>query len=104
MHELLSISDILVTDYSSSIFDFALLEKPIFIYAKDYHAYNRGTYLKLEDLPYPFANDEGVLLNQISNFDFDQYLEDIRRFDKEVLGNYEAGNASASFYEWMTKQ
>lgn len=47
---LLSVSDILITDYSSVMFDFAVLDKPIVIYAYDLEEYadnERGTYFDL---------------------------------------------------------
>ncbi len=42
-------ADILITDYSSVMFDFAILDKPIIIYADDWAAYreSRGTYFDL---------------------------------------------------------
>ena len=39
MYELLSITDILISDYSSSIFDFTILERPIILYTFDYEDY-----------------------------------------------------------------
>lgn len=104
MQELLSISDILITDYSSSIFDFALLKKPIFIYAADYKEYNRGTYLDLNQLPFPFAESESQLYDNIKDFDDNEYLSNLLTFTNNVLGNYENGNASEAFYKWMINQ
>ena len=39
MQELLLISDVLITDYSSSIWDFSLMEKPCFLFMPDYNEY-----------------------------------------------------------------
>ena len=54
-------ADILITDYSSVMFDFAILDKPIIIYADDWESYreSRGTYFDLLKQP-PGA----VALNQ----------------------------------------
>lgn len=49
---LLAVSDVLVTDYSSVMFDYAVLDKPIIIYAYDLSEYadsERGTYFDLEE-------------------------------------------------------
>ncbi|MFF7737173.1 CDP-glycerol glycerophosphotransferase family protein [Streptomyces sp. NPDC007984] len=46
-------SDALVTDYSSLMFDYANLDRPIVIHADDWEAYDaaRGTYFDLRDVP-----------------------------------------------------
>lgn len=104
MQELLSISDILITDYSSSIFDFALLKNPIFIYAKDYKEYNRGTYFELNQLPFPFADKESQLYDNIKEFDNEEYISKLKTFTNSILVNFENGKASESFYRWMICQ
>lgn len=104
MQELLSISDILITDYSSSIFDFALLKKPIFIYASDYLEYNRGTYLALNELPFPFASDNTSLLKSIQEFDIDKYQNALHIFNDSVIGSFETGHAAEMFCKWMEEQ
>jgi CDP-glycerol glycerophosphotransferase len=50
---LLSIVDILVTDYSSILFDFIPTRRPIFLYVHDLEDYkqSRGLYFDLEELP-----------------------------------------------------
>jgi CDP-glycerol glycerophosphotransferase len=42
-------ADVLVTDYSSAMFDYAILDRPIVVYAPDWEAYRlvRGVYLDL---------------------------------------------------------
>ena len=46
------ISDMLITDYSSVIFEYALLRKPIAFFCYDLPTYDRGFYLNYpEDLP-----------------------------------------------------
>ncbi|EJJ3395991.1 CDP-glycerol glycerophosphotransferase family protein [Campylobacter coli] len=52
-NELLSIVDVLITDYSSIFFDFMVLERPIIFYAYDYEQYKNEhglyfDYIKLE--------------------------------------------------------
>ncbi|MCW1334187.1 CDP-glycerol glycerophosphotransferase family protein [Campylobacter jejuni] len=52
MNELLSIVDILVTDYFSVMFDFIVLEKPIICYIYDYEHYKkeRGLYFDVDEI------------------------------------------------------
>ena len=62
MQELLCACDIVISDYSSLMFDFALSYKPCFQYATDIDAYkgDRNFYFDLSDMPFPMAtsNDE----------------------------------------------
>lgn len=55
------VADLLVTDYSSVIFDFMLTNKPVVIYAPDYHDYRgrqRGLNIDIErESPGPFVTD-----------------------------------------------
>lgn len=50
--ELLLAADVLVTDYSSVMFDYAILDRPIVVFAHDLNAYKlvRGMYLDLEEV------------------------------------------------------
>lgn len=51
-NDLMFVSDLLITDYSSVIFEYALLQKPIAFFCYDLSTYNRGFYLNYpEDLP-----------------------------------------------------
>jgi CDP-glycerol glycerophosphotransferase len=53
IEELYLAADVLVTDYSSAMFDYALLDRPIVIYAPDWDTYRtlRGTYFDLFEQP-----------------------------------------------------
>ena len=58
-------TDVLVTDYSSLMFDYAVLDRPVVIYAPDWEAYRvvRGTYFDLmAEPPGPVARTEEELL------------------------------------------
>lgn len=59
--ELLSITDILVSDYSSIFFDFLLTDRPIIFYIPDVESYReyRGVYFGLDELPGPYSCDMG---------------------------------------------
>jgi CDP-glycerol glycerophosphotransferase len=83
MQELLSISDVLITDFSSSMFDFAMTQKPVFLFAKDFDAYlsnERDLCIPLQDLPFPITKTEMDLHQSILNFDEAQYRSKIGDF------------------------
>lgn len=103
MQELLCISDILVTDYSSSMFDFSLLKKPCFLYALDYETYDRGTCFQLSELPFPYVTNNKDFLGVIENFDETKYKRELSEFNERIVGNYEKGEACENIYQWMKK-
>ncbi|QVK12807.1 CDP-glycerol glycerophosphotransferase family protein [Weissella ceti] len=69
------VSDVLVTDYSSVFFDYALLNRPIYFYMYDFENYKdvlRGFYLDVEsELPNKIIQDESELLDAIKDRVFD---------------------------------
>jgi len=95
MQELLMIADILVTDYSSSMFDFSIMKKPVFIYANDIEEYInlRGLKPIFYELPFPICTNENELLEKLADFSDDEY---IRKVDNYMVkyGNFDDGHAS----------
>lgn len=61
--ELTAASDVIITDYSSVIYDACLLNVPMMFYCPDFKEYERGFYLKFpEDLPGELITDSKDLL------------------------------------------
>lgn len=73
MQELLLISDILITDYSSVMFDFANTRKPMLFYTYDLELYRdkvRGFYMDFEnEAPGPFVRTTEEIIESIQNID-----------------------------------
>lgn len=63
MQELLCAAGLLITDYSSSLFDYALTGKPLVQFAPDIEAYQKGRdfYFPLDSLPFPLARSNEEL-------------------------------------------
>jgi CDP-glycerol glycerophosphotransferase len=95
IQELLIASDMLITDYSSCITEFALMNKPAFVYASDYDQYKneRDFYFDLFSLPFPCATNNDELLDKIINFDTTLYLDSLKEHFLKV-GIVKDGNAS----------
>ncbi|MFC4035463.1 CDP-glycerol glycerophosphotransferase family protein [Streptomyces polygonati] len=97
---LLLLADALVTDYSSVMFDYALLGRPIVFYAYDWDAYAhdiRGTYFNLlEEAPGPVARTQEELFATLSDLDAvrDKYGDQIGDFVARY-GEYDRGDAAA---------
>lgn len=101
MQELLSASDMLITDYSSSMFDFSMMGKPCLLYAIDVAQYDRGYYFDIHNLPYPLAESEDELLEILEGFDHATYSAKLKAFMEEKVGVLERGTASADIAHWM---
>jgi len=74
INELLLVSDVLVTDYSSTIYEYALLERPMAFFAPDFEAYQaeRGFYFDYESgVPGPVFTTTSGLAEYLSAGEFD---------------------------------
>ena len=100
MQELLLSSDVLLTDYSSCMWDFSLMKKPCFLYARDIDEYRgeRDFYTPIESWPFPLAADNDALAQVIAQFDDEQYRADAARHHAE-LGSTESGTAAKQCVE-----
>lgn len=94
MQELLYVSDILITDYSSCMWDFSLMYKPCFIYATDIDQYKqeRDFYTPMSEWPFPIATNTDELINNILNFNQEEYVQKVKQHHKD-LGSFEDGHA-----------
>jgi CDP-glycerol glycerophosphotransferase len=75
--ELYLAADVLVTDYSSSMFDFSVTGKPMIFLAPDFDEYvaNRGFYFDFEKLaPGPILRDSSFLRKALESIDSQQAI------------------------------
>lgn len=95
MQDLLVVSDVLVSDYSSCMFDFMLTRRPVFVYATDRAKYehDRGFYYPLSATPFPIATTEAELAEKIAAFDETAYRAGVEAFLEEK-GCVEDGHAT----------
>lgn len=86
INQVLAITDILITDYSSVFFDFMITKKPILFYTYDLESYenNRGLYVDMKEMPGPLCKTTSDLIYAIKNLDkieknyrkaYESYLE-----------------------------
>ncbi|MFJ9340713.1 CDP-glycerol glycerophosphotransferase family protein [Streptomyces sp. NPDC101733] len=101
---LLALADGLITDYSSVMFDYAVLDRPMLFFAYDYEKYStdiRGTYFDLkEKAPGPVVATADELIQAVSAFDEAdaKYAEARQRFLTE-FGEYDRGDAARQIVE-----
>lgn len=93
--ELLAVSDVLITDYSSIMWDFSLKRAPVFLYQNDAQEYmdSRGFYCHPDEWPYPRAFDMDGLCKAISEFNQAKYTEKVDTFLKR-WSSFDDGFAS----------
>ncbi|WP_234376810.1 bifunctional glycosyltransferase family 2 protein/CDP-glycerol:glycerophosphate glycerophosphotransferase [Streptomyces sp. TP-A0356] len=97
---LLLLSDAVITDYSSVMFDYALLRRPLLFYAYDWEEYSqdiRGTYFDLlDEAPGPVARTEDELFAAVSDLPAvgTQYEARLKEF-VDKYGEYDRGDAAA---------
>ena len=96
--ELYLAADVLVTDYSSSMFDFSVTGKPIIFLAPDFDDYvaKRGFYFDFEQLaPGPILRSDANLRETLENLDSlrTQYLSRYQAWQKK-FNSLEKGDSS----------
>lgn len=93
IQELLSVADVLISDYSSLMFDFGLTKRPCFLYVPDLDEYiksDRKLYFNINELPFIPVKSNDELANEITNFDSIKYEEALERFFDKT-GSFEEG-------------
>ncbi|MBM7641758.1 CDP-glycerol glycerophosphotransferase [Streptococcus loxodontisalivarius] len=96
LNDLLIVADVLITDYSSVVFDYAILEKPVVCFAYDYDDYlsERGCYFQPKEVfPQPIFEQEDLLLEHLLHLDEQKECELTREL-KENFMNRSQGQAT----------
>ncbi|MEU8999048.1 bifunctional glycosyltransferase family 2 protein/CDP-glycerol:glycerophosphate glycerophosphotransferase [Streptomyces caniferus] len=106
---LLELADGLITDYSSVMFDYALLDRPLVFFTYDYDEYvheDRGTYFDLlEHAPGPVVRTEEDFHQAIKSFESQsaEYAKSRKEFVAK-FGEYDQGNAAQSIVDQFFAQ
>lgn len=95
IYGLMEAADVLITDYSNTLFEFAEARKPVFLYAPDADEYigSRGMYFDYKELPYPVSGTKKELRDSIIHYD----TEKIQKKQKDFFDRFsliENGRAS----------
>ncbi|GER68828.1 hypothetical protein BpJC7_01310 [Weizmannia acidilactici] len=101
INELLLITDILITDYSSIPFEFSLLKRPMIFYPYDLKSYqeNRGFWKEYEQLvpgPIAFNTEEIIRLIKENDFDMERIVEFSTQWNK-----YSDGKSSYNLTNYL---
>jgi len=103
INDLYIAADILITDYSSVIFDYSILGKPLYCFAYDYDEYKkeRGMYFDPEkEYPGGVIRNEDELLEKLRNTQLGGGKPEIRSFNQRFM-EYSRGNATKTCVEHL---
>lgn len=86
VYEFLTAADIMITNYSSIFFDFAVTRRKIILHCPDRDEYltSRGLYIALEDLPFPVTTNTEELIEEINRgkgYEDKEFLRTFNRYD-----------------------
>ena len=91
------VSDMLITDYSSVMFDYSILNRPMFFFMYDLESYRdelRGFYFDvLKEIPGPISKTTEELISDIEEYDPSMYEEKYRAF-RDKYNKMDDGKAS----------
>ena len=108
MEELFLISDIVITDYSSLMFDYAILKRPLLFYVYDLEEYRdnlRGFNLDFEsEAPGPLLFTSEQVIESIENIEdtTKKYANKFNEFRQKYC-MYEVGTASEQIFNQVFK-
>lgn len=104
INDILLITDVLITDYSSVIFDYFLLDKPVIYYTYDLEEYKkeRGLYYPFEDYVYgEITKNTNELIKAIKNPKMDEDKRD--RFNDLFMEACD-GKSTEKTYDYIFKE
>ncbi len=104
--DLYALADVLITDYSSAMFDFSITEKPIRCFGYDYELYlekNGLVYDMPSILPCKIMKTEDEVIDSILNMDYKAECEKTRVF-KSRFAEYFHGDASSKIVDEIERR
>lgn len=104
LQEIICASDIVITDYSSIMWDVSFTDTPCFIWADDIKKYKtlRNFYTPIEEWPFPIAENSDELQNNILSYDESEYKSKIIKHHND-LGSFENGSACKQVCDYIVK-
>ena len=95
LNDLMLASDMLISDYSSIIFDYAIIERPILLFTYDYDTYNqkRGMYFDIRTWLPGGSVTEDELIELIKTLDYEKAIKQVRSFQQQFVTEF--GNATS---------
>lgn len=104
MQELLAVADCLITDYSSCVWDYSIMSKPIYLYAPDIEQYvaERGCHVSVFEWGFPVCQNNDELIQCVRTMTAEKGKAAAERFQQEN-GSYEEGHACQLIGDYMAQ-
>lgn len=106
LYPLLRVCDVLITDYSSIVFEYALLEKPVLFFTYDLDTYRekRGLVDRYEDIiPGKACVTQNMLLKELLHLKESDHQRQIKTFAEE-WNQYSEGRSSEQLLSFIEQQ
>jgi CDP-glycerol glycerophosphotransferase len=107
INELYIISDVLITDYSSVLFDYAILQRPIILYMPDLEYYQnnvRGLYFNPKSIPGDCVTSIDQILNAIITNNIERYSNERLKSFNSKYNILNTKNTASRVIEAVIKQ
>lgn len=101
MQELMVAADMLITDYSSTMFEFTMLNKPCFLYMPDLSTYDRDFYFSIQDLPFYKSKNIQELITNINEYDSNIQSTLVNEFISSNFCLYNKKTGCKDVVAWM---
>ena len=87
-YKFLTVTDALITDYSSVFFDYLILKKQVILYVEDMDEYreNQGLNISVDELPLDIAHNRDELISKIRSgkqYSDTEMIRDLYKYDEE---------------------
>lgn len=105
LQELICLADLVITDYSSTMFESMIANKPVILYANDIENYkkDRGLYFEFSDLPFPLMKNNEELFNYLKDEKIEKIIKEYNGFIRKI-GLKENGEASRKISSLILKE
>lgn len=103
LEDLMIVSDLLISDYSSILFDYSIMGKPMLCYTYDYEKYEkeRGVYFDVRE-KLPSASTQDEMIERLVNLDFIEASNLALKFRDSYVTAF--GNATKQTLDILAKE
>lgn len=100
--EIMLSSELMITDYSSMIWDFSLTGRPCFLYVPDIETYTaeRGFNITVDKWGFAMCTSSKELATAIERYDVEDYKKIVKNHHN-MIGSYETGYATEKVCQWI---